>query len=349
MTGGDTQAFPETGRTGVFGGGREERGGAVPPGSGKAGRTPAGADETAVLPRAREARDGRTGTAADPTAVLSASGTAGPSGSLRDPWGDSLAATVPGGDATHDPHEVTIQLDAVQLGDTRLRPATGSPVGGGQDGSDGPVFVDASGRRSRRFRRLGMLVGVACAVYAVVIVATLMSGSSDAPWLPVPGQNVDKPAGQVDTPPLPAESVQPSGSGSASPGVSPTASDGAPPSPGVGGTTPGTGSSSGKPGTAGDPEPTATKTAPGTTGGGGTSTKPKPPSSDPSTPASPDPSPPVDTDPSPDPSESSATGDAGAVRGNGSLAHGPSTPMPIAEEPGAPASSATYLSPEHTL
>ncbi|EGX54393.1 hypothetical protein SZN_38183, partial [Streptomyces zinciresistens K42] len=68
---------------------------------------------------------------------------------------------------------------------------------GGGDGSEGPVFVDESGRRRSRFRRLGMTVSLACAVYAVVIVATLLSGNSDAPWLPVevPGR---KPAGKVD-------------------------------------------------------------------------------------------------------------------------------------------------------
>ncbi|MEU1159875.1 hypothetical protein ABZ372_03230, partial [Streptomyces sp. NPDC005921] len=77
-----------------------------------------------------------------------------------------------------------------EVGAVRIRP-------GAADGSDAPVFVDASGRRSRRFRRLGMAVALACAVYAVVIVVTLLSGSSDAPWLPVPGQDADKPAGQV--------------------------------------------------------------------------------------------------------------------------------------------------------
>jgi len=50
-----------------------------------------------------------------------------------------------------------------------------------------------------------MAVGIACAVYAVVIVITLLSGSSDAPWLPVPGQKDEAPAGKVDTSPVLAE------------------------------------------------------------------------------------------------------------------------------------------------
>ncbi|MEU6589236.1 hypothetical protein ABZ923_08385 [Streptomyces sp. NPDC046881] len=80
---------------------------------------------------------------------------------------------------------------------------------GGPRGSDGPVFVDESGRRSRRFRRLGQAVAVACAGYAAVIVATLLSGNSAAPWLPVPGQHADRPASKVDTSPLPSASTTP--------------------------------------------------------------------------------------------------------------------------------------------
>ena len=89
---------------------------------------------------------------------------------------------------THDPHEVTVQLDGVgrQLEDWLVQQAKGAP--NAQDASDGPVFVDETGRRSRRYRRIGMAVGMACAVYAVVILATLLSGNSSAPWLPELGQ-----------------------------------------------------------------------------------------------------------------------------------------------------------------
>ncbi|MBD2818188.1 hypothetical protein ID867_10915 [Streptomyces parvulus] len=114
---------------------------------------------------------------------------------------------------------MTVQLDAVQLGDGVLRRADGPRhATKGPEGSDGPVFVDASGRRSRLYRRLGIAVGVACAVYAVVIVSTLLSGNSNAPWLPVDGQQEGKPAGQVDTTPLPSQSVLPSETGGAARG-----------------------------------------------------------------------------------------------------------------------------------
>ncbi|MEU3983662.1 hypothetical protein AB0F77_26865 [Streptomyces sp. NPDC026672] len=268
-------------------------------------------------------------------------------GVLRDPWGGSLAGDA-GQDATHDPHEVTVQLDAVQLGDTGLRPVEGAPSGG-HDGSDGPVFVDASGRRSRRFRRLGMVIALACAVYAVVIVATLLSGSSDAPWLPVPGQDGDKPAGRVDSPPLPTESAPPSSSGSASPGATPTTGGGTTQAPVTGGGVPGTGTADGSPGTSADPKPSVTESTPGTGGSGTTSGKPKPPVTDPSAPVSNEPSTPVDTVPPPDPSGSPVGGGTGTGADTDSVAHGPSLKTPIAEEPGAAASSSSDLFPEHTL
>ncbi|NEC34776.1 bi-functional transferase/deacetylase, partial [Streptomyces rubrogriseus] len=104
----------------------------------------------------------------------------------------------------------------------------------GPEASDGPVFVDASGRRSRLYRRLGILVGIACAVYAVVIVSTLLSGNSDAPWMPVPGQEEGAPAGQVDTSPAPSQSAQPSGTANATtPQATPSADAGATTGPGV--------------------------------------------------------------------------------------------------------------------
>ena len=71
-----------------------------------------------------------------------------------------------------------------------------SPAGSDQDAPDGPVFVDETGRRSRRYRRIGVIVGIACAVYAVIIVGTLLSGNSSAPWLPIKPKD-DKPASQV--------------------------------------------------------------------------------------------------------------------------------------------------------
>ncbi|MBK3630180.1 hypothetical protein JHN59_36350, partial [Streptomyces sp. MBT49] len=118
------------------------------------------------------------------------------SGDLRDPWEEPSG----GPDATaNDPGEVTVQLDSLKKG----RPETDAA-------SDVPVFVDESGRRSRTFRRIGILVGIACGAYAVVIVAALLSGNAGAPWLPipVPGQADEKPsAGNVDSPPSPDASA----------------------------------------------------------------------------------------------------------------------------------------------
>ncbi|GGR67925.1 hypothetical protein GCM10010269_03430 [Streptomyces humidus] len=121
------------------------------------------------------------------------------SSDLRDPWGEAPGDTD---GESRDAGEVTVQLDP--LGQGRA---------GGQDGaSDVPVFVDESGRRSRTFRRIGILVGVACGAYAVVIVAALLSGNAGAPWLPlpVPGQGDEKPAaGKVDSTPAPDDSGSP--------------------------------------------------------------------------------------------------------------------------------------------
>jgi hypothetical protein len=50
-----------------------------------------------------------------------------------------------------------------------------------------PVFVDASGRRGRKIRRLGWLAGIVCACYAVMLIVTVLGGNSSAPWLLIPG------------------------------------------------------------------------------------------------------------------------------------------------------------------
>jgi hypothetical protein len=239
---------------------------------------------------------------------------------------------------------VTVQLDgpAEELDDQ-------STKGAGHDGSDGPVFVDESGRRSRRYRRIGMAIGIACAVYAVVIVVTLLSGSSDAPWLLVPGQKDDPPASKVDTSPLPAEPGRPSGGGSGSsvaPGNIPRASDGTTPSPGAGASA--TGGASKGPGKAtgsAAPKPSASKSA--TAPAGGTVTNPvvRPsqpqatPSSGPSTPTG-STSAPVDPTPSPTVSP-----------GTGTVADAPSTPSPVAQGPAAPSEAAPAPSktPEHIV
>ncbi len=143
----------------------------------------------------------------------------------------------------HDADELTVQLAGID-------PASTAGASGGRLESHGapgvpgtPVFVDESGRRSRRLRRLGVAVGIACSVYALVIVATLVSGNSSAPWLPLPGQSDDTPAGKVETSTVPSVSESPSGSDRAAPNAS--ASDSVPTASSMGGATdvPGAGAS----------------------------------------------------------------------------------------------------------
>ncbi|MER7929977.1 hypothetical protein ABTY96_43780 [Streptomyces sp. NPDC096057] len=297
--------------------------------------------------RPRAARDGlrvRTGTGwPEPPAGKRMSGTG--AGMLADPWGASAASSALAGTASAaaDPDEVTVQLDGpAPRADSGGRGGSGA----GQEGSDGPVFVDESGRRSRRYRRIGMAVGIACAVYAVVIVVTLLSGSSDAPWLPVPGQKDDAPAGKVDTSPLPAESGRPSGAGgSVAPGNIPTASDGTTPSPGV--RVSATAGASVKPGakasTSASPRPSASRSA--STPGGVSVTHPVvqpslPGSSSPDPTTAPSSSAPSEPSPSPSP-----------TAGTGTVADAPSSPSPVAQGPAAPSEQAPAPSttPEHIV
>ncbi|WP_210976301.1 hypothetical protein [Streptomyces sp. RM72] len=217
---------------------------------------------------------------------------------LRDPWQELPDAEGDAGAAaghTHDPHEVTVQLDAVHLGDGVLLRADGGHRKSGPEASDGPVFVDASGRRSRLYRRLGILVGVACAVYAVVIASTLFSGNSDAPWKPVPGQEEGAPAGRVDTTPQPSRSAPPP-SGAAAPQATPSAGAGAATEPGdeapASGTSGVAGGSTEQAGTTVDPESSVpgTDRTPGDGGATGpdptqSTQVPPPDSTDPSAPA----------------------------------------------------------------
>ncbi|MER5963248.1 hypothetical protein [Streptomyces sp. NPDC002057] len=126
---------------------------------------------------------------------------------------------------THDPGEVTVQLDAVRMGGggPSLRPAVTVPEP--RRAPQGPVFVDESGRRGRRFRHLGTVVGVACAAYAVVIVATLLTGNSAAPWVPLPEQGQAVPAERGEASPSPTPPAAPSPTTS-TPSAPTTTSDG---------------------------------------------------------------------------------------------------------------------------
>ncbi|WP_435059477.1 hypothetical protein [Streptomyces sp. bgisy060] len=199
-------------------------------------------------------------------------------------------------DQAHDPNEVTVQLDAVRIGggddSWSLQPAEVVPDPRREP--NGPVFVDESGRRSRRFRRLGTLLGVACAVYAVVIVATLLTGNSSAPWVPLPEQQEAVPAGQGEASASPTGSTDPSPTASSTPSPttggagkstsapsrtsSPTASASAPsspaPSPSTGTPTPQATATSPQPGSPDTATPAPTSPAPSGTPTGTPTTVP---------------------------------------------------------------------------
>ncbi|MGC9500956.1 hypothetical protein [Streptomyces sp. WG7] len=284
---------------------------------------------------------------------------------LRDPWQDTpdavLDAGVGAGGLTHDPHEVTVQLDAVQLTDGVIRRVDVADREGGPESSDGPVFVDASGRRSRLYRRLGIAVGVACAIYAVVIVSTLLSGNSNAPWLPVEGQQKDKPAGQVDTTPLPSQSAQPSGTGSAAPRTDASADAGTTPAPGADGPAPGASGTALEPGTSAGPEPSATE-GDTTPGGGATAPDPDPDptqstqvpppgTADPSTPTDGGETP-VDPTQPPDPTTGTGPGDDGTTVNGASgplSAAGPADRRVVTVAGPDHIPTSASLSPENTL
>jgi hypothetical protein len=107
---------------------------------------------------------------------------------------------------------------------------------------EGPVFVDNSGRRSKLLRRLGLLAGVLCLGYAVVLGLAFMgigaaTPSSLLPFAgggPAGGRNSvpggERPLGNLGTPPArpgapsSAPSSSPSLSSSSSSSSSPTAS-----------------------------------------------------------------------------------------------------------------------------
>ncbi|GAB2741723.1 hypothetical protein [Streptomyces bullii] len=261
--------------------------------------------------------------------VLSSQGGADEPLVVRDPWRQHTGVT----EHTHDPHEVTVQLDAVQFGDGVLRQARGGPDQAHDGPSDGPVFVDATGRRSRRFRRAGMAVGLVCAGYAVVIAATVLSGNSDAPWLPVPGQQDDRPAGQVDTSPRPAEPAPTDGAATTVPGSAPTADQVTASSPGISATEPGTTARPEQPDGSTAPKPTPTRAAPKPPGTGGTVPTPAPPTDAPTTqPPDPTPTDPPTTGPT-EPTDDGGGDDGDGDGGTDTVADGQATAQPVADSP----------------
>jgi hypothetical protein len=274
-------------------------------------RPPAGTELTEILRGIPRQSEGEADSfAADP----------GTRSVVRDPWQEDADPAGQARAHTHDPHEVTVQLDAVQLGDGFLRQVKEDT---GASTADRPVFVDESGRRSRRLRRIGIAVALACGVYAVVIVATLLSGNSNAPWLPVPGQQEGRPAGQVDTPPQPEESAPAGDTGATAPGSAPATGEATAPAPGPSALEPAPSASPGRSGATTRPSPTATPTAPAP---GKVVTDPTPtePADPPTTPAT-DPTPTVE--PTPEPTEPTGAGDAETV------AEGPPETAPVDQPP----------------
>ncbi|KUN93601.1 hypothetical protein [Streptomyces caeruleatus] len=112
----------------------------------------------------------------------------------------------------------------------------------GNGSAEGPVFVDNSGRRSKLLRRLGLLVGVACLGYAVVLgmafmgIGTSLTPSELLPFggggpagAPNSGPGGAQPQGGVGTPPAKPTGTPPTGTvtgepPSAAPTVSASAS-----------------------------------------------------------------------------------------------------------------------------
>ncbi|MEW2179959.1 hypothetical protein AB0890_26980 [Streptomyces sp. NPDC005406] len=116
---------------------------------------------------------------------------------------------------THEPNEVTIQLDGLGRQLSELLPEPGVP-----EGSDGPVFVDESGRRSKTLRRLGWVLTAICVGYAVTLVVALLGGNSSAPFLPLSGQEEHRKAEEVRTPVTPGQTPGAQVSPGTTPGIS---------------------------------------------------------------------------------------------------------------------------------
>ena len=191
----------------------------------------------------------------------------------------------------HEPNDVTFELDGLGRQLSEL-PAGDSPVSEadsvqkiGSHAPDGPVFVDSSGRRSKKLRRAGWAVSLACACYAMAVIAALVGGNSSAPWLRIPGVAEKESADKVVVQPTPTVGA----TTSATPGAtgvtpSPTDANGAvtvrqPSGSGSGGS----GGATGKPGTGASSSvrPPNSSAGTGSTAGTGGST-PGPGSSSPS-------------------------------------------------------------------
>ncbi|MFE2295277.1 hypothetical protein [Streptomyces sp. NPDC059452] len=210
---------------------------------------------------------------------------------------------------THEPNDVTVPLDGLgrQLAELPGEPAPPDS----SDSSDGPVFVDESGRRSKTYRRLGWVVASLCAAYAVTLVFAVLGGNSTAPWLPLSEPKEEAKAEEAEVRTAPSETADPVEGSDATPAPSgsaaprPTASGGATASPGTVLVPAG---ATGRPTASASLVPSADSSS--GTGGGDATGKPAPstPVTKPSVPptqSSPEPEPPGETEQPPvEPSES---------------------------------------------
>ncbi|MFF8829862.1 hypothetical protein [Streptomyces sp. NPDC015131] len=248
----------------------------------------------------------------------------------QDHTGQDYASGHPYGAADADPAALTTVVPAVdgaEQGTTVLPPvpaqaAAAAPAA--HEPADGPVFVDESGRRSKKFRRLGWVLASACAVYAITLVVSVIGGNSAAPWLLIPGPADEKKTETTKVEPAPSTTEAPKGDTPGTvPGVpAPTDSTGAviprpdgsgtrdepaDPRPGTS-SAPGTTPSKGSTGGTDAGEPPATRPTPQRPTDGGDT--PQPPPVVP--PVTPDPDP---TDPETTPTEEEPTdppvGDSG--------------------------------------
>ncbi|MFE2640728.1 hypothetical protein ACFXKF_39435 [Streptomyces scopuliridis] len=217
----------------------------------------------------------------------------------------------------YEPNDVTVELDGLgrQLGELP------SDSGSLAEEPEGPVFVDSSGRRSRKLRRAGWVVAAACACYAMTLVVSVIGGNSSAPWLQIPGRADDGKSDMVELRPTPAASASVSASPGAPAVVAPTKDSNGPAVPGTSGSV-STGASD-RPGPEGPGASQAVKPPKASAGAGGTTP-------DPDTPPAPGGA------PSGGPSQPQQTAEPGPGSGPGS-GPGPGTepadPSPPAESP----------------
>ncbi|MEV0536544.1 hypothetical protein [Kitasatospora sp. NPDC050463] len=96
-------------------------------------------------------------------------------------------------------------------------PAAGEPLPGSPaatpsrqaaETTAAPVFVDSSGRRQRRVRRLGLLLAVPAAGYLVLLASTVLGGPTvSAPFLPLPAPPSVAPPAPADEPVPPVSTI----------------------------------------------------------------------------------------------------------------------------------------------